>query len=189
MSDISNVKHKQDGCWIQGAVKAADFRINEDAITAKMKELKAIEANKIPLWQASREQLDQYFTKVFRLKAKPLLNQFPSFTNKILDVLFEHRRAFTASESDSQFKQEAGHCTFYTYDPELEEGWKHNTWTAPVSKLSPEDEAQLLEILLRWESQGIICRQDVRTSSSSGSPEVLCTAPLLSLCGLTYLLF
>ena len=100
MAEIENPKHKRDGFWIQGTVRDASYKIDEEAISEKMKELQQAEANKIPLWQASREKLDQYFTKAFKLNDNHLLKKYPTFLPQLLDILYTTRKAFTASESD-----------------------------------------------------------------------------------------
>ena len=177
LSDIQDPKHKSPGFWVQGQVKSVDFQIDHKAINQKMALLKEQEANKIPLWQASRSQLDLYFQKMFKLSSNALLQDHPSFLPKILDVLYNHRKAFTATENDPIYKQESGFCSFYTYDPELKEGFKNHVYSAPVSKFSAHDEAQLLDILLRWEAKGVICRQDVRGGSHTSSPPIIQPAP------------
>ena len=79
--------------------KKLDFEEIEKQTKAYYKK----ESSKIPLWTDTKENLDQFFIKECKFDQNPILKQYPNFLPKILDSLYQNRKAFTTHDSHPKY--------------------------------------------------------------------------------------
>ena len=106
------------GLWVQGTVLPPEAKLNYKEIEEKTRIYHALEASKIPLWTDTKENLDQFFIKECKFDSNPILKEYPAFLPRILDSLYENRKAFTTHDSHDKYREEVGDCKFFRYHPE-----------------------------------------------------------------------
>ena len=167
------LKHKQflkhienakvtPGFWVQGQLHKVEKQLDHAEIDAQIQNFYKAESSKFSLHQETRPKLDDFFMKECNFQNNPVLQKYPQYLPKILDILYKHRYAFTTHEDHPIYKQEIGNCKFYTYQPQLIDGYQDHIFNSPIKKMDSHEEKSLLDILLRWEAQNILTRQDVR---------------------------
>ena len=170
----------EPGLWVQGQLFPPDKKLDFEEIERQTKDYYKKESLKIPLWQDTRENLDKFFITECKFDKNPILKDYPEFLPKILDSLYQNRKAFTTHDSHPKYLEEVGNCKFFKYHPQLIPGHENHIFSCPVTKMDVQSEQNLLRILLKWERTNILAKQDIRAdampshhihNSSSTPPE------------------
>ena len=123
------------GLWVQGQIFPPEKKLDFEDIENKTREYYKKESSKIPLWTDTKENLDQFFTKECKLDKNPILKEYPNFLPKILESLYENRKAFTTHDSHPKYLEEVGNCKFFRYHPQLIPGHENHIFSCPVTKM------------------------------------------------------
>ena len=130
--------------------------------------------------------MDKFFIAECKFDKNPILKDYPEFLPKILDSLYQNRKAFTTHDSHPKYLEEVGNCKFFKYHPQLIPGHENHIFSCPVTKMDVQSEQNLLRILLKWERTNILAKQDIRADAmpshhihnSSSTPPEASEAPL-----------
>ena len=155
------VKAGDKGLFAHGRIYPGVTELNKEAIRKQEAEEEEAENKKRYLKDISQDELLGFIRKEIGLDENEYLRDYPILKEMVTQLFLQNYAALTPAIDDDKFRYDPGFCSEIVYHPELKPQYQNKIFSAPIKKLSPDDDAELGRILRSWVRSGILRKQDM----------------------------
>ena len=155
------VKAGDKGLFAHGRIYPGVTELNKEAIRKQEAEEEEAENKKRYLKDISQDELLGFIRKEIGLEENEYLRDYPILKEMVTQLFLQNYAALTPAIDDDNFRYDPGFCSEIVYHPELKPQYQNKIFSAPIKKLSPDDDAELGRILRSWVRSGILRKQDM----------------------------